>query len=311
MDLGRFLIETHLRTGRPIKELARVHHVSPSWLFKLLRRYRLEGPAGLEARSRRPRNSPTRIADLWEDEIVALRKELADFGADAGAQTIHYHLAKRHRTVPSQSTIWRVLRARGFVTEQPQKRPRSSYRRFVRTAQRVLAGRRHARDAPGRSGIRGLEHDRRSFEAVRGFEGLCHGQGHRRGAHVAPIGRELGLSGLDAHGQRARVHRPAPLWSGRDLRAGAVLARHRHEALAPLPSPDLRQGREIPPDAQEVPCRPRRSRHQENSCRPNWIASPVTTTRSGPIAGTHRSRRSLHSSVPGRHVHLWRSATAS
>ena len=131
MDLGRFLIETHLRTGRPIKELARVHHVSPSWLFKLLRRYRLEGPAGLEARSRRPRNSPTRIADLWEDEIVALRKELADFGADAGAQTIHYHLAKRHRTVPSQSTIWRVLRARGFVTEQPQKRPRSSYRRFV------------------------------------------------------------------------------------------------------------------------------------------------------------------------------------
>jgi trehalose/maltose hydrolase-like predicted phosphorylase len=51
--------------------------------------------------------------------------------ADAGAQTIHYHLTKRHATVPSQSTIWRVLRARGFVTEQPHKRPRSSYRRFV------------------------------------------------------------------------------------------------------------------------------------------------------------------------------------
>jgi transposase InsO family protein len=131
MDLGRFLIETHRRTGRPIKELARVHQVSPSWLFKLLRRYRLEGPGGLEARSRRPRSSPTRIADLWEDEIVALRKELLDFGAEAGAQTIHYHLAKRHPRVPSPSTIWRVLRARGFVTEQPHKRPRSSYRRFV------------------------------------------------------------------------------------------------------------------------------------------------------------------------------------
>jgi len=131
MDLSRFLIETHLRTGRPIKELARVHHVSPSWLFKLWRGYRLEGPAGLGARSRRPRSSPTRIADVWEDEVVTLRKELLDFGADAGAQTIHYHLAKRHKTVPSQSTIWRVLRARGFVTEQPHKRPRSSYRRFV------------------------------------------------------------------------------------------------------------------------------------------------------------------------------------
>jgi len=91
MDMGRFLIETHLRTGKPIKELARTHGVNPSWLFKLLRRYRLEGPAGLEPRSRRPRSSPSRIADLYEDEIVALRKELTDAGFDAGAATIHFH----------------------------------------------------------------------------------------------------------------------------------------------------------------------------------------------------------------------------
>ncbi|MBF6554826.1 MAG: helix-turn-helix domain containing protein [Acidimicrobiales bacterium] len=83
MDMGRFLIETHLRTGKPIKELARDHGVSPSWLFKLLPRYRLEGPAGLEPRSRRPKSSPSRIADLYEDEIVTLRKELADAGFDA------------------------------------------------------------------------------------------------------------------------------------------------------------------------------------------------------------------------------------
>ena len=38
MDMGRFLIETHLRTGKPIKELAAAHAVSASWLFKLLRR---------------------------------------------------------------------------------------------------------------------------------------------------------------------------------------------------------------------------------------------------------------------------------
>ena len=41
MDMGRFLIETHLRTGRSIKELAAAHDVSARWLFKLLRRYRL------------------------------------------------------------------------------------------------------------------------------------------------------------------------------------------------------------------------------------------------------------------------------
>src|SRR5579862_4822351 len=96
MDIGRFLIETHLRTGRSIKALAKTHDVSPSWLFTLLRRYRLEGDAGLEPRSRRPRSSPSRIADLWEDEIVVLRKDLADGGFDAGAQTIHFHLVERH-----------------------------------------------------------------------------------------------------------------------------------------------------------------------------------------------------------------------
>jgi transposase InsO family protein len=130
MDMGRFLIETHLRTRRPIKELAASHDVSASWLFKLLRRYRLEGPAGLEPRSRRPQRSPARIADRFEDEIVALHKELAGDGLDAGAGTVHYHLAKRHRAAPSVSTVFRVLKARGFVTVEPQKRPKSSYIRF-------------------------------------------------------------------------------------------------------------------------------------------------------------------------------------
>lgn len=132
MDKGRFLVETHLRTGRPVAELAAAHGVSRSWLYKLLARYRAEGWAGLEPRSRRPHHSPTRIADRWEDEIVALRKDLVDFGADAGAETIQFHLTQRHgERVPSVPTIWRVLRARGFVTPQPHKRPRSSWIRFV------------------------------------------------------------------------------------------------------------------------------------------------------------------------------------
>jgi transposase InsO family protein len=131
MDLGPFLIETHLKTGRPISELAASHDVHRSWLYKLLKRYRLEGTAGLQARSRRPLRSPSRIVDRYEDEIVSLRKELCDLGVDAGAETIRYHLGKRHsEVVPSVSSIWRVLKARGFVTPQPKKRPKSSYRTF-------------------------------------------------------------------------------------------------------------------------------------------------------------------------------------
>lgn len=130
MDMGRFLIETHIRTGRPIKELAKSHDVSASWLFKLWRRYRLEGPEGLAPRSRRPLRSPTRISDRFEDEIVAVHKQLADDGLDAGAVTIQYHLAQRHSQPPSASTVFRVLKARGFVTLEPKKRPKSSVHRF-------------------------------------------------------------------------------------------------------------------------------------------------------------------------------------
>src|ERR1700752_2287995 len=131
MDKGRVLIETHLKTGRSIKELAAAHGVSESWLFKLLRRYRLEGPAGLEPRSERPPTSPTRIADLYEDEIVRWHKELKDLGVDAGAETIHFHMSTPGRNTPSVSTIQRVLRARGFVTPNPKKRPQCPRIRFA------------------------------------------------------------------------------------------------------------------------------------------------------------------------------------
>ncbi len=131
MDKGQFLVETHLRTGRPVGELARAHGISRSWLYKLLARYSREGPAGVAPRSRRPHHSPARIAGRWEEEIIALRKDLHASGFDAGAATIHHHLAQRHEDPPSVSTIWRVLRARGFVIPQPHKRPKSSWVRFA------------------------------------------------------------------------------------------------------------------------------------------------------------------------------------
>ena len=65
-----------------------------------------------------------------EDGIVELRKALTDEGLDAGAHPIAYHLTKRHGAGPWVATIWRILSRRGFVTPQPQKRPRSSFVRF-------------------------------------------------------------------------------------------------------------------------------------------------------------------------------------
>lgn len=130
MAIGRYLIEAHLREGRGVAELAATHGVHRSWLYKLLRRYRTEGEAGLVPRSRRPRRSPAAMAPSLADEIVALRAGLLEQGLDAGALTLHWHLARRHGAVPSVSSVWRVLRRRGLVAPQPHKRPRSSFVRF-------------------------------------------------------------------------------------------------------------------------------------------------------------------------------------
>jgi transposase InsO family protein len=129
-EIGRYLVEAHLREGRPVAELAAEHGVHRSWLYKLLARYRRQGESGLAARSRRPRRSPSAMDSALADEIVALRTNLLDQGLDAGALTLHWHLARRHGAVPSVSSVWRVLRRRGLVVPQPRKRPRSSLVRF-------------------------------------------------------------------------------------------------------------------------------------------------------------------------------------
>jgi transposase InsO family protein len=130
MDLARYVVDAVVLEGRSYREVARAHGVSKSWVGKLVARYRVGGYEALLPRSKAPGRIPHRTPDSVEDEIVALRKELCDLGVDAGAATIHAHLARRHDAVPSISTIWRVLRRRGFVTPQPHKRPKSSWRSF-------------------------------------------------------------------------------------------------------------------------------------------------------------------------------------
>jgi len=127
---ARLVVTAVLVEGRAKAEIARTYGVSRTWVHELVARYQSEGDAGLEPRSRRPRSNPHRTSQAVEDEIVTLRKQLLDDGLDAGAVTIAAHLSRRHDTAPSNATIWRILVRRGFVTPQPQKRPRSSLIRF-------------------------------------------------------------------------------------------------------------------------------------------------------------------------------------
>lgn len=128
--MARYVVEAVVVEGRSCREVARSHGASKSWVAELVRRFRAGGYEAIQARSKAPHRNPRRIAPALEARIVALRKDLADRGFDAGAQTIHYHLGRERPDVPSIATIWRVLRRRGFVSPHPQKRPRSSWIRF-------------------------------------------------------------------------------------------------------------------------------------------------------------------------------------
>jgi transposase InsO family protein len=113
-----------------VAELAATHGVHRSWLYKLIARYKAGGEEALKPRSRQPRFCPHKTSLEMEGEITRLREELVRQGHDAGPHTICAHLERSFDRVPSVATIWRILRRRGLVTDQPQKRPKSSLIRF-------------------------------------------------------------------------------------------------------------------------------------------------------------------------------------
>src|SRR5689334_10918111 len=95
--------------GVNVAEFCRTHGISRETFYLWRRRYRAEGLEGLQPRSRAPRTSPGRVGPEVEDAIVALRKQLADEGLDAGPATIQWHLGRGPMAAPSEATIWRVL----------------------------------------------------------------------------------------------------------------------------------------------------------------------------------------------------------
>ncbi|MGW4424933.1 IS481 family transposase [Streptosporangium sp. NPDC004631] len=130
MSKARVVITAVVVEGRSQTDVARSYGVSKSWVSKLVTRYRAEGEAAFEPRSRRPRTSPAAIPAETVELIVRLRKELTGQGLDAGPDTIAWHLRHHHRHTVSRATISRYLTRHGLVTPEPKKRPRSSYIRF-------------------------------------------------------------------------------------------------------------------------------------------------------------------------------------
>ena len=130
MSKARLIITAVILEHRPQAEVARTYNVSKGWVSKLIARWRLEGDAAFQPRSRRPRTSPNAISAATIELIVNLRTNLQNQGLDHGPATIAWHLTHHHTITVSPATISRHLSRHGMVTPAPKKRPKSTYIRF-------------------------------------------------------------------------------------------------------------------------------------------------------------------------------------
>ena len=254
MDKGRFLIETHLRTGRSIKELAAAHEVSESWLFKLLRRYRLEGPAGLEPRSRRPKTSPDphrrplRGRDRARSErsspttasMPGPRRSTSTWpprGARSPRSRRSTGCSSPVASSPPNPTSDR--RARGPASWPTS--PTSAGRPTSPTSKWPTAS--STRSSTSSTTTRGCAWPPKMFVTTRSPDVV-------RTLHKAAATWGYPQRFLTDNGRIFTT----PLGSGLGAMEAELLSlgiETKHSQA--LPSPDLRQGRALPPDAQEVP----------------------------------------------------------
>jgi transposase len=127
---ARLVITAVVVQDRSQAEVARTYGVSQPWISRLVARYRAEGEAAFKPPSRRPRSSPNATPQPVVDRVLALRQTLTEQGLDAGPHAIAWHLEHHHGVRLSATTISRICTRAGLVTPDPNKRPKSSCRRY-------------------------------------------------------------------------------------------------------------------------------------------------------------------------------------
>lgn len=117
--------------GAVIK-FCREHGVSRSQFYDIWTRAKTEGPVA--AMLPRPRpvlvRHPQAVPLEIEELAVRIRKDQIDDGWDGGPVTVHHKLLDLGVAAPAPSTLARIFSRRGMVTPQPQKRPKTNWRRF-------------------------------------------------------------------------------------------------------------------------------------------------------------------------------------
>jgi transposase InsO family protein len=115
-----------------VTAFCRAHKISRSQFYAIRKIAREGGQLEAVTGAAAGRERPDRAVDpVLVAAAVRIRKELADAGWDHGPVTVRHQMIQAGLPAPSRATLARIFAAHGMVVPQPQKRPRSSYRRFT------------------------------------------------------------------------------------------------------------------------------------------------------------------------------------
>ena len=255
--------------------------------IELVARYRAEGDAAFEPRSRRPKSSPTAIPDATVELIVELRRRSSTQGLDAGADTI----GLASRTPPSDPGLASDHRPHpatpGLVTPAPTSGPALPMFGSGRAAQRDAGSPTSPTTALAAGDdveILSWFDDHARYVLSITAHGRVNGPDRGRDFHAAIALHGAPASTLTDNGMvfttrlsggKAAATASSPNW--------LVSASPRRTAAPTIPAPAGRSSAFNRPSRTGYAPNPT-SRPPSSSSKPSWTCSPSSTTPNAPTA---------------------------
>ncbi|MBU2102581.1 MAG: hypothetical protein KKF80_04215 [Candidatus Omnitrophica bacterium] len=107
--------------GEKSKNIYTSYGKSERWFFKWLKRFKSGDPNWTDEQSRRPHISPKKIEPQMEQTVIMTRNQLVNtLYAPIGAQHICWELQKTTDTLPSLTTINRIIKRNGLTRKRPR-----------------------------------------------------------------------------------------------------------------------------------------------------------------------------------------------
>ena len=107
------------------------HGISRNTFYEIRKRAAADGPAAaLEPRSRRPKQSPSKLTDAVARQVIGVRAALEQSGLDHGPISVHDKMRALGMTpVPSTASLARIFRDQGVVLAASGRRVRHDLQR--------------------------------------------------------------------------------------------------------------------------------------------------------------------------------------